>query len=133
MVKYIKQHYTYKICVSYADPYHGHIGYIYQASNWEYRGQTAKDTLLQTQDGRVYHSRAMRTTYKGELKPFAKKLNQMNIEGKLLKIEVPGKYVYVYTLDKVHHCGGLPYPKLENKNQIVTKVLDNKVADKLFD
>lgn len=112
-LKYLRKHSTYKICVSYADPRHGHIGYVYQASNWNYLGQTAKDTILVTPDGREYHSRALRTKYKGQLKPFAKRLNDMRDNGELVTLEVPGKHIYTFTLDRKHECTTKSlYPKL---------------------
>lgn len=112
-LKFLRKNSPYKICISYADPRYGHVGYVYQASNWNYLGQTAKDTILVTPDGREYHSRALRTKYKGELKPFAKKLNEMQINGELLTVTVPGKHIYTYTIKGKHECTTSDiYPKL---------------------
>lgn len=73
----------YKFCISYADPYYGHCGFIYQASNWSYMGQTNKDIIYITPENTKYHSRSLRVKYKGEYKPFAKKLRKLYEEGKL--------------------------------------------------
>lgn len=101
----------YKVLVSYADPYHGHSGYIYQATNWKYLGITNKDVLLRMPDGKMYHSRAMRTKYKGELKPFAKKLKEMHDAGLLEIVQVPWKHIYLYDLKKAQISNPEKYPK----------------------
>lgn len=85
--------------VSYADPEYGHEGIIYKASNFTCLGRTAKDTVyLDSETNKTYHSRALRTKYKGELKPFAKKLNEKLKQGLLIKKEVQGKYIYIFKL-----------------------------------
>lgn len=111
-LKYLKRNLEYKICVSYADPYHSHTGIIYQAANWSYLGVTSEDTLLKTPEGKLYHSRALRTKYKGRLKPFAERLGKLKKQGLLQSIKVPGKHIYTYTLVGVHKRIGLPYPKV---------------------
>lgn len=115
-LKWMRAHTDFKVCVSYADPYHGHAGYIYQATNWSYLGQTSPDTLLQTPEGKLYHSRAMRTKYKGKLKPFAQRLQDMYNEGVLEFVDTPGKHIYTYQLKGKHTPTGISeYPKLSQK------------------
>lgn len=111
-LKVLKSEKIFKICVSYADPRHGHCGYIYQASNWNYEGQTATDTVLVTQEGKEYHSRALRTKYNGDFKPFVKRLRTMQENGQLSLKVVPGKHIYTYCLDKKQKPNGRQYPKL---------------------
>lgn len=111
-MKHIKSEYNYKTCVSYADPYHGHAGYVYQSTNWSYHGVTPKDSVLVTPEGKTYHSRAMRTKYKGVLKPFAQRLKKLYDNGLLKTIKTPGKHIYTYALDGKQKVCGLPYPKL---------------------
>jgi hypothetical protein len=118
-IKHLKKKYSYKICISYADPYHGHVGYIYQATNWNFVGTTNKDKLLKTPEGKLYHSRAMRTKYKGDYKPFAKRLRLLDAQGRLEVVEVPGKYIYTYTLDKKQKSNGAPYPKGTSPDQLL--------------
>lgn len=102
-IRYIKQHSEFKVVVSYADPYYGHHGGIYQACNFLYLGETSKDTILRDKHtGKSYHSRAMRTKYKGELKPFARRLKEQYDKGELEIVTVPGKHIYVYPLKKTH-------------------------------
>ena len=97
-IRYLKANTNLKFIVSYADPFYGHTGYIYQALNFEYRGLTNPDILLETPEGKRYHSRSLRVKYKGKLKPFAEKLNQMSKEGLLKTVEIPSKHIYVYPL-----------------------------------
>jgi hypothetical protein len=90
-----------KIVVSYADPMHGHSGVIYKASNFEYIGLSGKDRgFTDPETGRTYHSRALRTKYNGDYKPFVKKLRAKYDQGELISIELPGKHCYVY---KIHN------------------------------
>jgi hypothetical protein len=100
-INYVKKNSNYTTIVSYADPHYDHIGYIYQASNFYYLGTTNKDKLLKDIDtGKTYHSRALRTKYKGEYKPFVKVLREKYERGLLEEITVPGKHIYVYPLKK---------------------------------
>ena len=90
---------TVEVVVSYADPKHGHSGIIYKASNFEYLGVGAKDTgYYDPETGKTYHSRALRTKYKGHYKPFVVKLRDKLAKGILVPVELPGKHCYIYSL-----------------------------------
>jgi hypothetical protein len=95
-LKMIKK-YNYKIIVSYADPTYNHVGTIYKASNFTYVGRTAKGKLIIYKD-KIYHDHAIRTKYKGKLKPFAEKLKKALEENEAKYIKTEGKYIYVYKL-----------------------------------
>lgn len=111
-VKYLKRSSKAKVLVSYADPFHRHCGTVYQAANWNYGGKTAPDILLRDPDGKIYHSRAVRTKYKGELKPFAKRLQNLDNVGLLERVPVPGKHIYTFSLVGKHLCSTAAlYPK----------------------
>ena len=99
-IKHIKQtDPTIKVIVSYADPLYGHTGTIYKASNFEYLGLGSKDKgYLDPETGKTYHSRALRTKYKGEYKPFVKRLREKLEQGLLTPIALPPKHCYVYKL-----------------------------------
>jgi hypothetical protein len=101
-IKWIKKHLKrVTVIVSYADPNHGHSGVIYKASNFHYMGKSAADTgFLNPENGKTYHSRALRTKYKGEYKPFVKKLRQLQVDGILQPICLEGKHCYVYQLSR---------------------------------
>jgi Fe-S cluster biosynthesis and repair protein YggX len=109
---YIKKNSDIKLLLSYADPYNGHIGYIYQATNWLYVGETQKDIVLKTPEGKIYHSRAMRTKYNGVLKPFAARLKEMDENGVLERINIPGKHTYLFVLKGKFNFISKPYPKI---------------------
>ena len=91
-----------KTVVSYADPNHGHTGVIYRASNFKLYGMSGKDKgFKDVETGKLYHSRALRTKYKGDFKPFVKRLRQRLEDGLLLPIELKPKYCYIYQLHQI--------------------------------
>lgn len=55
----------------------------------------------------------MRTKYKGELKPFARKLKEQYDAGLLRQIEVPGKHIYTFNLKTKQQANPENYPKGE--------------------
>lgn len=87
-----------KTVVSYADPEYGHEGIIYQATNFDMIGKTSVGRVIMF-NGRSYHDKTIRTKYKGELKPFAKKIKNALDEGEAYYKKTKGKYIYVYDLD----------------------------------
>lgn len=90
-----------EVIVSYADPYYKHNGTIYKASNFEYVGLSGKDKgYMDKETGKIYHSRALRTKYKGEYKPFVKKLRKKLANGILAPIELPQKHCFLFRLKK---------------------------------
>ena len=88
-----------RVVVSYADPNHGHTGVIYRASNFKLYGMSGKDKgFRDTETGKLYHSRALRTKYKGDFKPFVKRLRHRLDIGLLEPIELKPKYCYTFKL-----------------------------------
>lgn len=98
-LRWLKRNTSIKTVVSYADTYYGHQGIIYQASNFEYRGKTAKGRVILYENKR-YHDKAIRTKYKGHLKPFALKLKKALNDGTAKYVQTPGKNIYIYHLVK---------------------------------
>jgi hypothetical protein len=47
------------ILISYADGRHGHVGTIYQATNWMYTGSSTGDVVYLCEDGRTLHPRTV--------------------------------------------------------------------------
>lgn len=88
-----------KTVVSYADPEYGHEGTIYKASNFCFIGKTSAGRVI-IYDNKKYHDKAIRTKYKGELKPFAKKLKTALDEGKAYYKKTQGKNIYVFSLSE---------------------------------
>lgn len=101
-LRYIKKIDTdVKTIVSYADPNHGHSGVIYKASNFTYIGKSSGDIGYKDKEtGKIYHSRALRTKYNGDYKPFVKKLRYKKDSGLLEEIKLEGKHCYVYNIKR---------------------------------
>ena len=76
-----------------------HSGVIYRASNFQYLGVSADDKgFRDPETGKTYHSRALRTKYNGDFKPFVKKLRAKHEAGLLEVVELPGKHCYTYAM-----------------------------------
>jgi hypothetical protein len=85
------------IVVSYADKEYGHSGVIYKASNFKMIGEI-KGARVIIYSGRRYHDKTIRTKYKGELKPFAKRVKEALESGDAFYKKTAGKYTYTYAL-----------------------------------
>ena len=85
------------IGVSYADKEYGHSGVIYKASNFEMVGEI-KGAKVIIWNGKRYHDKTIRTKYKGELKPFAKRVKNALENGDAFYKKTEGKYTFVYHL-----------------------------------
>ena len=55
----LRRHTGLKFLVSYADPSQGHLGIIYQASNWVYTGVSQASPRYDLGDGRARHGRTL--------------------------------------------------------------------------
>ena len=95
--RWLKKNTNHKIIVSYADAHYNHTGIIYRATNFQYEGLTSKGRVIDY-DGRTYHDKAIRTKYKGKLKPFAQRLKQALESGDAKYISTPGKHIYTFKL-----------------------------------
>lgn len=99
--------------VSYADPNNGHYGYIYQATNWIYTGNSTAKTRYYFEDGESFDIR----------RGIDKKITE---HGKVVKTEqlIPTqRYIYfngnkkqVKEMKKHFKLENLPYPKGQNRN-----------------
>jgi len=90
------------VIVSYADKEYGHEGTIYKATNFVMTREIAGAKVIMHGDKR-YHDKAIRTKYKGELKPFAKRLVEALKNGDAQYKNTAGKFTYVYNLCKKKH------------------------------
>ena len=86
------------VVVSYADKEYGHTGTIYKASNFIDYGDV-KGAKVIIYNGKKYHDKTIRTKYKGELKPFAKRVKDALDNGLAKYKKTAGKKTYVYYLD----------------------------------
>lgn len=92
--------------VSYADPYHGHHGGIYQAGGWIYLGKTQHETRF------LHHGKMLqRRAFSG--KNFGR--GPMKLPGGACRIVVPGKHKYILPFDSEVLARVIPlaraYPK----------------------
>jgi len=98
-LRWLKQNTEIKIVVSYADENHNHKGIIYQAANFEFIGTTSPSKMI-LYNGKLYHDKTIRTKYKGELKPFAKRIKESLDKGESKYVDTKFKYCYVYKIMK---------------------------------
>lgn len=96
-LRWLKKNTEVKTIVSYADPNYGHGGTIYKATNFTHVGMTAPGRVIMWQ-GKKYHDKAIRTKYKGELKPFAKRLKKALDSGEAHYEKQLPKHIYVKEL-----------------------------------
>jgi len=96
-LKWLINHTDINSVVSYADPEYGHEGIIYQASNFDLIGRTSKGRVIYY-NGKKYHDKSIRTKYKGELKPFAKRIKEALETGEAHYSHTSGKNIYEYNL-----------------------------------
>lgn len=89
--------------VSYADQTQRHLGIIYQATNWLYFGEAAKESIQYHIDGKWTHNRTATRKYPASY-----------LKGCLSRVRFP-KYKYIYPLRKelrrLYKSKCLPYPK----------------------
>ena len=96
-LRWLKKNTQIKTIVSYADAEYGHQGTIYKASNFALQGFT-KGARVILYNGKKYHDKTIRTKYKGDLKPFAKRIADALLTGEAIYQSTAGKYCYVYAL-----------------------------------
>jgi hypothetical protein len=108
----LKKNTVLKFLVTYADPAQGHLGIIYQATNWLYTGFSQAMPLYDIGDGKHRHSRSLAHTYGTHS---VKYLLSHGVDIKV--VHQTAKHRYVYFLDRGWQdrlcCPVLPYPKLE--------------------
>ncbi len=98
-LRWLKRNTKIKRVVSYADTTYNHEGTIYRASNFKHCGMTAKGRVIMYQ-GKRYHDKTIRTKYKGELKPFAKRIKEALLTGEAKYVRTKGKHIYIYDFKK---------------------------------
>lgn len=96
-LRWLRRNTDVKRIVSYADPNHGHEGIIYKATNFTHVGMTSPGRVI-IYNGERFHDRAIRTKYKGELKPFAKRLKYALEAGEAHYEKQKPKHIYVKDL-----------------------------------
>ena len=109
-----------KVLISYSDPMYGHLGTIYQATNWMYQGNSTMlvKGYMHSIFGELMHPRSVVARY-GTIKPDT--LTAIDPEYK--RVETKKKHRYLYVLHKRDRAKlirelkhkVLPYPN-DNKN-----------------
>lgn len=121
-LRYIKKFYpNIKIIISYADNSMGHMGYVYQASNFYYYGQSriVDEWYI---DGVRIHSRTVANQYGTTSIPQLKKMLGDRFQVKVIE-ETKSRYFYIIAQNKKEKkeilskikVETLPYPKGDNK------------------
>jgi hypothetical protein len=115
VIRLLRKHTDLKFLLSYADPAHGHLGTIYQATGWMYTGLSAAMPLYDLGNGVTRHSRSVAQIFGTHSVKF------LSQEGREVKrIPQPGKHRYLYFLDSSWRSrlgvNILNYPKKEAIN-----------------
>ena len=101
-LRWLKQNTDLAIVVSYADNTHNHKGTIYRASNFQFKGETAKGKMIDW-NGRLYHDKSIRTFYTHKdgtktLKPFAQRIRDALERDEAKWVPTKSKNIFVYPL-----------------------------------
>ncbi len=125
------------LLLSYADPNQGHIGYIYQATNWFYTGLGGIDKEYQLKN-KTYTIRHIKKSFfesNNLLWNDNKTISQnwINNGGKIINKKLKRRYVYFLgskktkkQMQKMLPYPILPYPKGESKRYDTSKPLIKK-------
>ena len=111
-LRYFRKYTTIKFIITYADPVQGHVGVVYQASNWLYTGLSEATPKYDIGDGVSRHSRSLAQTFGSH------SLKYLTGHGLNIKVlpQIP-KHRYIYFLDQNFRdrlkIPALPYPKKE--------------------
>ena len=115
VLRNLRRHTNLKFIVSYADPAHGHLGIIYQATGWTYTGLSEATASYDLGDGKVRHSRSLGHAFgTRSVHHFA----GHGIEVKLLPQSRKHRYLYFLEPAWRARLRGpvLPYPKKETSS-----------------
>ena len=101
--------------VSYADANQGHVGYVYQATNWIFCGITSKEKRY-IQNGKEIHARTVVSTYG------SRRVGALPLDIEIEEQEGKNRYVYFVGNKKARKAMRdamtypiLPYPKGKSK------------------
>ena len=132
---------TIKVLVSYSDPDHGHLGIIYQATNWLYQGDqmnTSKSFFYKIK-GNLLHPRTVFNKYGTNEES---ELRKIDPELQLVQTMYKHRYLYILAqkrerkriVDSLKHPI-LPYPKsLDHSKMVgVNSLIQNEKSKKFFE
>jgi hypothetical protein len=96
-LRMLRKDWTKGLVVSYADKEYGHGGIIYKASNFK-QIEDIKGARVIMHNGKRFHDKTIRAKYKGNLKPYAKRLKDALEAGDAFYKTTAGKHTYTYQL-----------------------------------
>jgi hypothetical protein len=105
-----------RLVISFADSSQGHIGAIYQATNWVYTG--SKEYHMYRVNGILYHPRSLYSKYGvgGQSVPWLRS----HVDENAARVTTPPKHRYLYPLDKAMRRQiaplAQPYPKRPSRH-----------------
>lgn len=114
MVRWLRQHTPVKFLLSYADPAAGHVGTIYQATNWLYTGLSQAQPALDLGDGVPRHTRSVGSALGTH------SVRYLRAAGLAVhRVPAVGKHRYVLFIDRRWRgrlaVPTVPYPKQEDR------------------
>jgi hypothetical protein len=112
-IRYLKKYTKLKFLVTYADPAQGHIGSIYQSSNWIYNGLSESTPKFDVGDGIPRHSRSFSHAFGSHSMKY---FTDCGLQVKTLPQSPKHRYVYLLypELRLRLKTPPLPYPKKES-------------------
>jgi len=91
----LKRETSLKFVIAYSDPTFGHLGTIYQATNWLYTGLSSATGLYDIGDGTLHHSRSLAHQLGSHSIHY---LTSQGINAKIIPQQA--KHRYIYFLDE---------------------------------
>ena len=115
VLRSLRRHTAIKFLIIYADPSQGHVGTIYQATNWLYTGESEAMPLYDLGDGVARHSRSVSYAFGTH------SMRHVRSHGVPLRVIAQRrKHRYLYFLDRKWRSRlrvpVLPYPKLPSSH-----------------
>jgi len=99
-----------KFVIAYSDPTFGHLGTIYQATNWLYSGLSSATPLYDIGDGMLHHSRSLAHELGSHSIRY---LTSQGVNARIVPQQA--KHRYIYFLDQSYRprlaVPVLPYPR----------------------
>ena len=110
VLRSLKNHTNLKFLLAYADPARGHVGTIYQATNWLYTGLSQATPLYDIGDGRQHHSRSLGHIFGSHSLAH---LRRQGVEVRLVPQQPKHRYLYILNPSWRSRVRApvLPYPR----------------------